>query len=240
MGLHRVGHDWSDLAAAAATTGLSGNFPSLLILCWLCTYAVATLRSHKILAVNRFLAFVLFFTIWFLARKFSLTRTKFFFFFLIIELEKSEVKVAQLCLTLCHPMDYIVYGILQARIILEWAAFPFPRDLPNPWVEPRSPALQSDSLSAEPQGAWEVHGKFPYLLQRGEIWFIKIFFLSLWTVDDIWVKMNPRSVWVTRTNAWLGRFPMTSPKNLLLINPCFSGPLLVWQWLFDGLRHLLK
>ena len=34
--------------------------------------------------------------------------------------------VAQSCLTLCDPMDYIVYGILQARI-LEWVAFPFPR-----------------------------------------------------------------------------------------------------------------
>ena len=87
-----------------------------------------------------------------LARKFSLTRTK-FFFFLIIELEKSEVKVAQSCPTLCRPMDYIVYGILQARIILEWAAFPFSRNLPNSGVQPRSPAFQSDSLPAEPQGA---------------------------------------------------------------------------------------
>ena len=35
-----------------------------------------------------------------------------------------EVKVAQSCLTLCHPMDEKVHGILQARI-LEWVAFPF-------------------------------------------------------------------------------------------------------------------
>ena len=27
------------------------------------------------------------------------------------------VKVAQLCLTLCDPMDYPVHGILQARIL---------------------------------------------------------------------------------------------------------------------------
>ena len=38
----------------------------------------------------------------------------------------SEVKVTQLCLTVCNPMDYKVHGILQARI-LEWVAFPFPR-----------------------------------------------------------------------------------------------------------------
>ena len=39
---------------------------------------------------------------------------------------KMKVKVAQLCLTLCDPMDYTVHGILQARI-LEWVAFPFSR-----------------------------------------------------------------------------------------------------------------
>ena len=37
-----------------------------------------------------------------------------------------EVKVAQSCLTLCDPMDYLARGILQARI-LEWVAFPFSR-----------------------------------------------------------------------------------------------------------------
>ena len=37
-----------------------------------------------------------------------------------------KVKVARLCLTLYNPMDYIVYGILQARI-LELVAVPFSR-----------------------------------------------------------------------------------------------------------------
>ena len=37
-----------------------------------------------------------------------------------------KVKVAQSCPTLCDPMDCIVHGILQARI-LEWVAFPFSR-----------------------------------------------------------------------------------------------------------------
>ena len=54
-------------------------------------------------------------------------------------MDKCEVKVAQLCLTLCDPMDYVVCGILQARI-------------PNPGIKPRSPTLQADSLPAEPQG----------------------------------------------------------------------------------------
>ena len=35
-----------------------------------------------------------------------------------------------------------------------WSAWPFPSpgDLPNPGIEPRSPALGADSLPAEPQG----------------------------------------------------------------------------------------
>ena len=41
------------------------------------------------------------------------------------------MKVAQLCLTLCDPMDYTVQGILQARI-LEWVAFPFSRESSEP------------------------------------------------------------------------------------------------------------
>ena len=43
----------------------------------------------------------------------------------------SEVKVTQLCLTLCDPMDYTVHEILQARI-LEWVALPFSRGSSQP------------------------------------------------------------------------------------------------------------
>ena len=38
------------------------------------------------------------------------------------------MEVAQLCPTLCEPMDYIIHGILQARI-LEWVDFPFASSL---------------------------------------------------------------------------------------------------------------
>jgi len=48
-------------------------------------------------------------------------------------------------------MEYTVYESLQARV-LEWVAFLFSRDLPNPEIKPRSPSLQMDSLPAEPQG----------------------------------------------------------------------------------------
>ena len=73
--------------------------------------------------------------------------------FLTAYIDIVKVKVAQLCPTVCDPMDCIVDGILQARI-LEWVGQPFssPGNLPNPGIEPRSPALQADSLPAEPQG----------------------------------------------------------------------------------------
>ena len=46
------------------------------------------------------------------------------------------MKLIHLCMTLGDPMDYIVHGILQARI-LEWAAFPFSRgpSQPRDWTQ---------------------------------------------------------------------------------------------------------
>ena len=60
-----------------------------------------------------------------------------------------ESEVAQLCPTLCDPMDSslpgsAVHGIFQARI-LEWAAISL-GDRPKPGIEPGSPALQTDAL----------------------------------------------------------------------------------------------
>ena len=42
-----------------------------------------------------------------------------------------KVKVIQSCLTLCDPMDHIVHGILQTRI-LGWVTFPFSRGSSQP------------------------------------------------------------------------------------------------------------
>ena len=48
-----------------------------------------------------------------------------------VECSVRKVKVAQSCPTLCDPMDYMVHGILQARI-QEWVAFPFSRGSSQP------------------------------------------------------------------------------------------------------------
>ena len=42
--------------------------------------------------------------------------------------------------------------LLFSARILEWLAIPFPRDFPDPGIEPGSPALQADSLQSEPPG----------------------------------------------------------------------------------------
>jgi len=49
-----------------------------------------------------------------------------------------------------------VHGIFQARI-LEWVAIPSPRNLSDPGIEPRSPALQADSLTSEPPGKPRIY-----------------------------------------------------------------------------------
>ena len=53
--------------------------------------------------------------------------------------------------TPCCPPGSSVCGNFQTRI-LKWVAFPSPGDLPEPRIEPRSPALQADSLPPAPPG----------------------------------------------------------------------------------------
>ena len=77
---------------------------------------------------------------------------------------ESESEVAQ---SLCDPMDYSlpgssVHGIFQAKI-LEWVAISFSRDLPNPGIKPRSPALQADSLPSKPPGKPQYYIYIPYV-----------------------------------------------------------------------------
>ena len=132
----------------------------------------------------------------------------------IILHSENEVKVPQLCLTLCDPTDYTVHGILQAKI-LECVAFPFSRwssqprdrtqvphiggrfftswatreaqeywrgkpkntgvgslsllqwDFPNPGIELGSPALQADSLPAEPPGSTRILEWVAYPFSNG-------------------------------------------------------------------------
>ena len=64
--------------------------------------------------------------------------------------------VAQLCLTLCHPIDCSMPGSSMWGFSRQeyWRGLPcpLPRDLPNPGIKLRSPTLQADSLLSEPPG----------------------------------------------------------------------------------------
>ena len=60
-----------------------------------------------------------------------------------------KVKVAQLCPTLCDPMDYTVFSRPE---YWNGEPFPSPGDLPNPGIEPRSPTVQADSFLFELPG----------------------------------------------------------------------------------------
>ena len=77
-------------------------------------------------------------------------------------------EVAQSCPTLCDPMDCVAY---QAPLSMGfsrqyyWSGLPFPSpvDLPHPGMEPRSPALQTDTLLSEPPGK---SGLPPYIRRQ--------------------------------------------------------------------------
>ena len=54
--------------------------------------------------------------------------------------------------TVCSPPGSSSKGLLSLPEYGSGLPFPPPGDLPNPGVEPRSPALQADSLPSEPPG----------------------------------------------------------------------------------------
>ena len=79
--------------------------------------------------------------------------------------------VSQWCLLFTTPGSVacqapLSMGILQARILV-WVAMPSSRGPSNPGIKPRSPALQVDSLPAEPQGKPENTGVGSLSLLQG-------------------------------------------------------------------------
>ena len=81
------------------------------------------------------------------------------------------VKPLQLCLTLCDPMNCSppgssVHGFSRQEY---WSELPYPSpgDLPDPGIEPRSPALQADALLSEPPG--KTLRRREDTIQRGKI-----------------------------------------------------------------------
>ena len=71
----------------------------------------------------------------------------------------------QSCLTLCDPEDCSHWAPLTLGFSRQeyWSglSFPSPGDLPDPGIEPRSPALQADSLPTELQ--WKPQNLEEYI-----------------------------------------------------------------------------
>ena len=91
-----------------------------------------------------------------------------------LESEKVKALVAQVCLTLCDPMDCRLTGSFSMGFSRQeyWSGLPFPSpgDLPDPGIKPVSPALQADSLPSEPQGRPKKSyylSEIPYRETRG-------------------------------------------------------------------------
>ena len=76
------------------------------------------------------------------------------------EVQITELKVTQSCLTLCNPWTLAHQASPSMGFSRQeyWSGLPFPspRDLPDPGIKPRSPALQADALTSEPPGKPEV------------------------------------------------------------------------------------
>ena len=71
--------------------------------------------------------------------------------------ESVKVLVAQSCPTLCNPMVCSLTGFslsmgFSRQDCCSGLPFPSPGVLPDPGIEPRSPAMQTDSLPSEPPG----------------------------------------------------------------------------------------
>ena len=123
------------------------------------------------------------------------------------------VWVAQLCPTLCDPMNCsppgsFVHGILQA---IYWSGLLFSSlgDLPKPGIKPRFPALQADSLLSElprkPSGIWVT------LIQP---------------LQGLWIVANSQSTEAFRNLKsplpiwWFGKFWMRTGSFLTIDQSC--------------------
>ena len=74
---------------------------------------------------------------------------------------ESESEVAQLCTLFATPWTVAHQAPLSMGFSRQeyWSGLPFPSpgDLPDPGIEPRSPALQADPLTSEPPGKAEYN-----------------------------------------------------------------------------------
>ena len=112
--------------------------------------------------------------------------------------------------------------------------FPSPRDLPNPGIEPRSPALQAESWSAEPSGnTLQITKVLILKCIIHEFWLIYIYiywyiynniykiYIEVKLLSHVWLFATPwtvayqalPSMGFSRQECWSG-LPFASPEDL--------------------------
>ena len=99
-----------------------------------------------------------------------------------------------------------------------WSGLPFPspEDLPNPGIEPGSPALRADALPFEPPGKTHLMGTADLLEKTLMLGKVKVkspshvrLFATPWTV----AYQGPLSMGFSRQEYWSG-LPFPSPRDL--------------------------
>ena len=117
--------------------------------------------------------------------------------------------------------------------------FPSPGDLPNPRIEPRSPALQADSLPAEPQGQ-KKHRRFRM------VYCLRKVFSSVQSLSHVRLFVTP---WITAHQASLSIINSQSSLRFMSIESVMPSshvilccPLLLLPpippsiWVFSNIR----
>ena len=167
-----------------------------------------------------------------------------------VVLQELVFACAQSLQTICNPVDcYLpgssVHGIFQARM-LEWAIEPSSRGSSDPGIEPRSAALQADSLplshwgspsfnsitqkkkSITPQGVFFLH-QFSVLQPicldcLVEISTLKPEKLNLWSVTSVelqdfhsW-RMDLPSIYFCKPDTWESSLMPSFPLHIHSIN----------------------
>ena len=166
---------------------------------------------------------------------------------------------AKLCLTLCNPMDcspqaLLPLGFPRQECCSGFPAYrlkedPSPEDLPNPGIEPTSPALQADFLPLSHQ-EWIL---FRYKASNRISGSGSNYILSFWRSDcfpeaqsfyipgsNVWgvwslhILTNKSSFWVIAGNAWVPWLVDTSLQSLFLflhvIFPVYLCPNFPLTW----------
>ena len=124
--------------------------------------------------------------------------------FLVVYIDSScEVWKSLSCVHSLQPHGLYSPWNSQAGI-LEWEPFPSPGDLPNPGIKPRPPALQGDSLPAEPQGKPKNPGvgslsllqQFSQLRNRIGISCLAGRFFTSWAIKEGLEANSEQPLWV--------------------------------------------